>query len=394
MNSRELSEIKRRLDPEKRYPTTIYGCYVSDEGEVLCSFRKPVAMLSQEEAEQYLPLFRKVVSGTQGQQLLPIGLQGAATVEDEAFARLNTLRTSRLKDENALQELFGEIVLYLQEEKAKRPISIDRSQHAASTLILLLDDVFDLKHRRRDGEEDPDRSEAQFSYFLCCICPVKPKKPGLTFDSSAQDFRVWGDCWAVSAPELGFLYPSLVGGGADIYTAMLYTRSISDQHEAFVERIFHAQPGMPAAEQQETLRTLLYESLEEECSMEVLQTLHEQVSDMIEERRQDRHADPLSLTGPEVGAVLRSCGVSGEKAKAFEQEYAETFGPYTEVPAVNLVKPSSFQVATPSVSIKVDPEHAELVTTRVIDGKRYLMILADGAVEVNGIPVAFQEEEG
>ena len=50
--------------------------------------------------------------------------------------------------------------------------------------------------------------------------------------------------------------------------------------------------------------------------------------------------------------------------------------------------PSKFQVETPSVSIKVDPEHADLVSTRVIDGQRYILILADGAVEVNGIQVA------
>ena len=45
---------------------------------------------------------------------------------------------------------------------------------------------------------------------------------------------------------------------------------------------------------------------------------------------------------------------------------------------------------TPSVQIKVAPDHADLVTTRVIDGQKYIMILADGDVEVNGINIAIQ----
>jgi hypothetical protein len=392
MNPRDLSEIKRRLDPSKRNPAAIYGCYVSSEGEVLCSFVKPVSMLSDQEAEQYLPLFRKVLSGTQGQQLLSVGLQGAATVQDEAFERLNRMRVSRLHDEEAVQSFFGEVVMYLHGEQSRRAQSVQRAQDASAALILLLDDGFDVKTRRRDDTVDMEGSDLQFSYFLCCVCPVKPKKPGLAFDTGARDFCVSGNEWTVSAPDLGFLYPTLVQGGADIYTALFYTRSLQEPHEAFLERIFHAQAGMPAAEQQETLRNLLSETLEEECSMEVLQSMHEQVSGMIEERRQDKRADPLHLTGPEVGAVLRACGVSGEKAEAFEREYGETFGPYAEVPAVNLVRTAAFQVATPSVQVKVDPEHTELISTRVVDGKRYVMILADGAVEVNGVPVTFQEE--
>ena len=124
--------------------------------------------------------------------------------------------------------------------------------------------------------------------------------------------------------------------------------------------------------------------------MEVVQSVHEKVGEMLKEAKQDKTAEPVRLSAREVRSVLEESGVSEEKAEVFETQFTESFGQHAEIPAVNFVTPNKFQVETPSVSIKVDPEHADLVSTRVIDGQRYILILADGAVEVNGIQVAIQ----
>ena len=71
--------------------------------------------------------------------------------------------------------------------------------------------------------------------------------------------------------------------------------------------------------------------------------------------------------------------------------YGETFGSFAEIPAVNIVAPKQFVVSTPGVSIRVDPEHSDLIETRMIDGRCYIMVLADGDVEVNGVNVKFRK---
>lgn len=390
MTPRDLSEIKRRLDPNKRNPATICGCHVSDDGEVLTTFRKPVAMLPQEEMDRYMALFRKALSGIQGQNLLPVALSEAATGGEPCFENLYTLRQTRLQSEEAVQTLFGSMMAWLQDEKASRPQTMDASKLAASYLILLLDDAFDEYHRRRDGEEDRERSDTLYTYVLCCVCPVKPRKPELAWRSG--DFSVTRDDWVVAAPELGFLYPAREQGASDVYTAVYYTRNIADLHEGFAERVFGTVPGMPASEQRDALRTMLQETLAEECSMDVMQQVHDRVSDMIRDQKEDKNADPLTMNVGEITQLLDDCGVSREKTKAFAEEYGEVFGQNTEVSAVNLVSPREFKVATPSVSIRVDPAHKDLVSTRVIDGQRCIVILADGAVEVNGVNIALGEE--
>ena len=91
-----------------------------------------------------------------------------------------------------------------------------------------------------------------------------------------------------------------------------------------------------------------------------------------------------------MGKVLANAGVSEEKVEAFKQSYSDVFGEDTSIPAVNVVSPKEFKVVTPSVQIRVAPDQADLVTTRIIDGQKYILILADGNVEVNGINISIQ----
>ena len=388
MTPKDFSEIKRRLDPNKRYPASICGCYVNSDGEVLATFRKPVALLPQEEVDRYMALFRKALSGTQGQNLLPVPLSDSGDGRP-CFDTLTALRESRLRRDEPLQQLYGAVMAWLQEEKDSRPQTMDAEKLAVSNLILILDDAFDVYHKRRDGEEDRDRSDTMYTYVLCCVCPVKPRKPELAYQSG--DFSLTRDDWVVAPPELGFLYPAREQGASDIYTAMYYTKNIADLHEGFAERVFGSVPSMPASEQRDALRTMLQETLAEECSMDVMQQVHDKVSDLIREQKEDKTADPLALDREEITRVLEDCGVTQEKTEAFSAEYGEVFGENAKVAAVNLVSPREFKVATPSVSIRVDPAHKDLVSTRVIDGQRCIVILADGAVEVNGVNIALGE---
>ena len=46
-----------------------------------------------------------------------------------------------------------------------------------------------------------------------------------------------------------------------------------------------------------------------------------------------------------------------------------------------------FEIETPDVIVKVNPERSDLVETREIDGRRCLVIAIDNHLEVNGIEV-------
>lgn len=45
-----------------------------------------------------------------------------------------------------------------------------------------------------------------------------------------------------------------------------------------------------------------------------------------------------------------------------------------------------FEIKTPDVVIQVKPDRADLIETRMLNGRPYFVIPADDSVEVNGIP--------
>ena len=60
MNPREIAEIKRRLNPDKAFPTIIRGMYTTDDGQIISEFTLDPGRLSQDENEKYMSLFKKM----------------------------------------------------------------------------------------------------------------------------------------------------------------------------------------------------------------------------------------------------------------------------------------------------------------------------------------------
>ena len=59
----------------------------------------------------------------------------------------------------------------------------------------------------------------------------------------------------------------------------------------------------------------------------------------------------------------------------------------------NIIDNRKFEIKTPDVSIKVAPDKADLIQTRVIGGVKYILINADENVEVNGVNINIADKE-
>ena len=83
----------------------------------------------------------------------------------------------------------------------------------------------------------------------------------------------------------------------------------------------------------------------------------------------------------------KTVGVKEEQLAAFDQSFDETAGEKASIYASNIANTRAFEVKTPDVIIKVNPDRTDLIETREIDGRQCLVIAIDGGVEVNGIVV-------
>ena len=187
------------------------------------------------------------------------------------------------------------------------------------------------------------------------------------------------------------MFPTFDDRAANIYNALYYTRDTAELHDEFVDAVFHCDAPMPPAEQREIFQSVLEEALDDELSFDVVQTVHDQLRDMIETHEQDKAAEPLVISRREMTGMLESCGVPDEKLAAFEERYDARFGQGIELSARNITEPKKFEVRTPDVVVQVNPERSDLIETRVIDGFKYILIRAEEGVEVNGVNIAIHE---
>lgn len=379
MNQRELGELRRRFRPDKSAISRIYGCYVNSSKEVISYIDASLGVMPQEEAEKYLGLLKKALSGTLGRNLIDIVFSTQQVVDSDEHRLLSALRDSGLKD-GAVRQTFYQKVIE----------SLDMGD--SNYLILLAHDVYDVPYRGKDDETQADASDQVFSYIVCCICPVKDSKVELGYFPGENEFHNCAAGQIVTAPELGFLFPAFDDRAANIYNALFYSHKADEIHREFIDAVFHTEPPMSAPEQREAFEAAISETLEDSCSIDVVQSVHEQLMERIEQHKESKDPEPLTLTVREVGAILQDCGVAEERVASFCDKCSEQFGDGAALNPDNLIDRKRFEIKTANATISVDPEHSYLVETRVINGRKYILIPADEGVEVNGLGVHIASE--
>ena len=373
MNQKELSELRRRFRPEKSAISHIYGCYVTGSREIISYLDEPMGMMPQEEAEKYLGLLKKALSGTLGRNLVDIVFSTQQVMDSDEHRFLMGLRDSQLKDGALRQSFYDKVIASL---------DMDGSNY----LILLAHDAYDVPYKGRDGELQDDASDTVFSYIICCVCPVKDGKLELGFFSGENEFHSCAANQIVAPPELGFLFPAFDDRAANIYNALLYSKKADQLHQEFINAVFRTEPPLSAAEQREAFEGALTGALEDACSIEVVQAVHERLRDQIVQHKETKDPEPLALTAGDIGNILRDCSVPEERVSAFLERCGERLGANVVLNPVNLIESGKFEVETADAKLSLDPEHSYLLEMRVIDGRQYLLFPAD-SVTVNGLPV-------
>lgn len=373
MNKKEISEIKRRLSHDKNTVTAIKGCYVGKDGTVITTFDRSLHTMSQEDEDRYYAVFRRVLSGEIGQNLLNMDFPAGEVAVSPQQRLLAELRSSSLTNEDAVKQLYDKIISAVHFEE--------------NYVILLLFDGYDVPRKSGDGRSDYAAASEVFRYMLCAVCPVHPLKPQLRYDPADSGFHAQPEDRLVGAPLLGFMYPAFDDRSSNIYGALMYTKDTSSDNESFVDGLFGVAPQMCADSQREIFSLILESTLQEECTLEAVQSVQDMVLARQEEFKRDKNSDNLLFSSEDVQDALKSSGVSEEKAESFARQYDANLGEGTVLCGANVAPTRQFTVRTPSVSIRVLPDRADLVETRVIDGHSYIMIRADEDVTVNGVNV-------
>ena len=380
MNDKEIGEIRRHLRRDRSNITKIYGCFVNDNREIITEFSQSTGIMPENEGDKYFALFKRVLSGSVGKNLIDLSFKTAQVAQGAPEHKLlMDLRECKLSDDELLHGFFQKI--------------IDTVALEGNYLILIGCDSYDVPFKGKDDISDADKSEEVYTYLICAICPVKQTKANLHYVPEEKLFHDGAMNQPVSAPALGFLFPAFDNRSTNIYNALYYTHDIKVSQDALIEAIFNTPVPMPAAEQKKCFEALLTTALGEDCNLDVVQTVHDQLCERIELHKEAKVAEPLLIAKADVKETLASCGVSEEHLAKWSVDYDETFGFEADLHPKNIIDTKRFEVKTPDVSIKVDPTRSDLIETRTIGGVKYIMICADENVEVNGVSIHIDEEK-
>ncbi len=371
MNKKEILEIRKQFTPANCAITRICGCYVDHEKNKKMESKEAFLSLPEEEAFKYFDIFKKTLSGTVGKNMLNMEFPLDAEMPGGTQEFLLKLRNSKLEDDMLLEEFYDKVIATY--------------EYAENYYIILIHAMYDIPGRTSDDLEMFDASDEVYEYLLMSICPVSLSKAGLCYN--AEDNRIEDRIrdWIVDMPDKGFLFPAFNDRGTDLHSVLYYTKKSADLQPEMIDQLLGAKMPMSADDQKETFQMIIEDTLGEDGDYETVRNIHETLNDLIEEHKEE--PEPLALDMTEMKKVFEKSGVDAEKMENFDRNFEENAGEKASLLASNIAETKKFNIETPDVIIKVNPDRADLIETRIIDGRQCLVIPVDDHIEVNGINV-------
>ena len=372
MNIKEISELRRRFKIERSNISRIRGALINEKKEIISRFDQSLNLMSEEEAESVLSILKKTLSGSLNKNLIDISFTNQQILDSSEHKMLSSLKNSSLSDDNAFEELIESI----------------RASHKSegNYIIILGCDSYDVPSYSSDGNKKEDSTEI-YSYIVCAICP-------LTMTGSTLGYRLTENAiknnipdWVIGSPDAGFIFPAFDGRKTNIYNTLFYNRDKKDNRAELIDALFHREAPIAVSVQKQLFSNIFRDTIAEDCSIEVVKEVQEQISQLVEEHKASKDPEPLTVSRSTVSDILKECGIENEKVSQFEAQFDMSFGEKASVSPENILDVKRLEVTTPEVSIKLSSEMSELIETRIIDGQKFIMIRADGIVEVNGVEI-------
>ena len=408
MNRKDTLELKRRMKKGECTFTKMRGCYVDSHKDIIVNINETFLNLADDEFYKYLEIAKKTLSGTIGNNLLELEF---SPEEEQPGGRQNFLlglRDSKLKNDALADRLFELI--------------IENYDYDGNYLILLYHDAYDVITKTNDNNK-LDESEEVYDYLICSICPVELTKAGLGYREDEHRIGPRIRDWVVSMPENGFIFPAFTDRSSDIHSLMFYTKTPKEPHTDFAEKAFGCKTKRTAAEEKTVFSSIVKAIAAEDESEDLIIGIHQALSEISAEQDNSLSDGPVVLDSRTIENMRSNGYISQETADKMEKACEEEFG--GEPPVVDnivdskvlenyarrqrenelqkevselkvqLEEAKSADTQLPwdeendgeSIILNVSPQKAEEIETKIIDGRRFIVIPIEGdeTAVINGI---------
>lgn len=356
MIKKEIAEIKKQLDLTKGALTRVCGCLVDEEKNLTLTMEEAFGSLPEEEQFKYLELFRKALSGSLGKNLFSVSFSTDAEREGTPHETLMKLKTSALKDEEALTDMYEALAATLEIED--------------KYLILFLHGIYDIPGKGTDHTTMVDASEDVYEYLIGVVCPVKLAKPGLVVKEKIEN-RIRDQ--VVEMPVTGFLFPAFTDRTTDIHELLFYSKSADLPQKALVTDWLEANLPAPETVQKEQFQTLIEDTFGTDCSLNTVKQIQETLIEKLEDGLETEE-----LSASDMRAFLQQVGAENV------EQIRDDLIPMT---VAGITETKDLKIKSDTATVSVKQEYADDVRVELVDGRKCLILPLEGEVTANGIHV-------
>lgn len=364
MTKREIAEIKRTLKADKCCIDKVCACYVTPDKEKTTIPVNAFAALSDEEMEQYLGIFKKSLSGSVGKQLHGLEFPLDAEKDGGSQKLLYDLNKSGLSDTDKVEELFDKIIECYESDDYY--------------CILIMHSNYDVMTKSSD---DADLgSDEVYSHIICSICPTNLSKAALSYNQDDNKLEDSERAWVIDMPKCAFLFPSFNDRTTDIHEVLVYNKKPSELDGGIIEGVLGCTLPVSADAQAEAFVQAAQAAFDDKMTYEQACAVQDALYDQLETISNEE--SPV-LTQSMIDYALNNS--NAPDAKAFEDTYSALLG-NNEVFVENIVDKKKFTVKTENITVTANPSVKEFISVQEVDGRKCIIIVADGEIDVNGIP--------
>lgn len=364
MTKKEINEIKKQYKADGNI-RTLAGCYVNGDKQIVSTFHRTFLSLEEDIIHKYVEIFKKGLAGTIGKNITTHKLE-----KDDVKRSLQALKSSDLKSEELLTSFYENII-----------VSYPEIENFA---ILLINNTYDIPFRGKDGFKNADASDSVYDYIHVFICPVKLENSGLVYDAEKGCFVHKEMRRELQVPVFSVIYPSFEDRSEDSNYITCYTKDSAGTFNQLLASSFGIRINMSPEEQTECFKTLLGSALENtDSKIDVIAEMQESIKEKVAEASGEEN---VSLGAEELGDILQNIGVSPKDVVAFKEEYTNAIGDVT-IAAENLFTSKNLEIKSPDIVIKVKTDKKRDIQSKMIDGKKCLVIEIEQGedIEVNGV---------
>ena len=371
MNKKDISEVKKLLAKKTCRIDKISGCMVDGDGKCSDVIGEHLRRMDEDESDLYLGLVRKALSGKIGKNLYNTEFPLSEEKDGGKQHALHAFLDDQLDTDDKTKKFCQNIA--------------DNIHMDSAYAILIAKGVYDVPAKAKDGAVLENASEDVYLFEITCICPVKVGKKMLVFNESSKNLASSGTVLSIEAPVAGFLYPAFDNRQTNIHAALYYVKKETERHQDLSDLIFGADLMTAESDQKELLAAVVEKTLGRDCDFDQVRSINDAVNQASKEMSDTD--EPAEIGKNDLKRILRDSGVPEDKLNKFDAVYDEVVGEKSSFGAENINAGSTVKMESSSVKISMKNEMANMLETKVIGGREFLLIPIQDDITFNGVQI-------